>query len=303
MQTIERAGCENNRACSLGVTGAVVICAFYIAPVQAIDVSPGAYIPAPAGKYIGMLYLGGGSADTYSPREGRDLNRDTRLKTQSALLRLFYMTDIGNTRVQYQVAIPYGSQDLKLNGRQIGDTTGFADPFMAITVWPLNNPAQKEYLGFSGYLYMPLGKYDNNASLNMGNNRYVVAFQGGYSKSWGAWRLDANADVSFYADNDNSGIRKEKLEQDPTFVLQPWLSYTFPNKLTTSVGLTRTWGGRSELDGIDTNRATDSLRARLGVGYWLTPRTQVYAEMAQDLDVQGGYQFDYTGFLRLTYVY
>lgn len=303
MYTINKVGCRNNRVCSLGISLAVAACVLDINPAQAIDVSPGAYIPAPAGKSIAMLYLGAGSADSYNPRKGASLDNDTRLSTQSALLRLFYMDDIANTRVQYQVAIPYGRQDLKLNGRQIGDTSGFADPFVAVTVWPLNNPAEKEYLGVSGYVYMPLGKFDSDSSLNMGSNRYVFAVQGGYSKAWGPWRLDANADVSFYTDNDESGVAKQRLKQDPTFVLQPWLSYTFANRLTTSVGLTRTWGGRSEVDGIDTNRATDSLRARLGLGYWVTPKTQIYAEMARDLEVQGGYEFDYTGFLRLTYVY
>jgi hypothetical protein len=288
------------RWASLGVATA---CALNLHLAQAIDVSPGAYIPAPAGKSIGMLYLGAGSADSYHPDKGAELDHDTRLKTQSALLRLFYMSDIGTTRVQYQVAIPYGSQDLKLNGRKIGDTTGYADPFVAVTAWPLNDPVNKEYLGFSGYLYLPLGKFDHSSSLNMGSNRYVIAFQGGYSKSWGAWRLDANADVSFYTDNDESGVRKQNLEQDPTFVLQPWLSYTFPSRLTTSVGITRTWGGDSELDGVNTYRATNSTRARLGLGYWVTPKAQVYAEMARDLEVDGGYAFDYTGFLRLTYVY
>lgn len=303
MHTVNPVGCKKSCARSLGVSLVVAGSALYMASVHAIDVSPGAYIPAPAGKSIGMLYLGGGSADSYTPRKGPSLDNDTRLKTQSALLRLFYMDDIANTRVQYQLAVPYGRQDLKLNGRDIGDTTGYADPFVAVTAWPINDPANKEYLGVSSYLYMPLGKFDHDSSLNMGSNRYVVAFQAGHSKAWGSWRLDTNVDVSFYTDNDESGVAKGRLEQDPTFVLQPWLSYTFANRLTTSVGFTKAWGGRSELEGIDTNRATDSLRGRVGMGYWVTPKAQVYAEMARDLEVEGGYKFDYTGFLRLTYVY
>lgn len=269
----------------------------------AVDVSPGAYIPAPAGKTIAMLYLGGGQASEYHPEEGPDITHDTKLKTESALLRLFYMLDVSETRVQLQVAVPYGSQDLKLNGRKIGNDSGFADPFVAVTAWPINDPQNKRYLGVSGYLFLPLGAYESDHAVNMGNNRYATAGQVGYSEAWGPWRLDVNADVTFYGDNDKSTVKRKTLEQDPTYVLQPWLSYTFQSKVTTSLGFTKTWGGNSELDGIDTGRRTDSLRARAGIGYWVRPDTQLYAEFSRDLEVDGGYKFDGTGFLRLTHVF
>ncbi|GAB1616949.1 transporter [Pseudomonas sp. NGC7] len=282
---------------------AFTVAAFSSLPSFAIDVSPGAYIPAPAGKTIAMFYLGAGEASEYDPAHGSKIDHDTRLKTESSLLRLFYMLDVSETRVQLQVGIPYGSQDLKLNGRKIGDATGFADPFVAVTAWPINDPEKKRYVGVTGYLYLPLGSYDNDHSLNMGSNRYATAAQVGYSETWGSWRADINADVTIYSDNDKSTVNRHTLKQDPTYVLQPWLSYTFPNKLTTSVGVTKTWGGASELNGLDTGRRTNSLRARLGVGYWVRPTTQLYGEFARDVEVTGGYKFDQTGFIRLTQVF
>lgn len=295
--------CVRKRSTSLAITvgfaGGVAISG----PACAVDVSPGAYIPAPAGTKVAMLYLGGGQAEANNPRRGKSINRDTKLETQSTLLRLFYMADISDVRVQYQVAVPYGSQDLKLNGNKVGETKGLADPFVAVTAWPINDLQNRRYLGLSAYLYLPLGRYNHDAALNMGSNRYTGAIQAGYSESWGAWRLDLNADVSFYGDNNDTGPQKRKTEQDPTYVLQPWLSYTFSNKVTTSLGVTRTWGGRAELDGIDTNRATDSTRVRAGLGYWVAPKTQLYVELARDLEVNGGFEFDRTGFIRLTQLF
>jgi Putative MetA-pathway of phenol degradation len=291
--------CYTRNSCAL----IALISVFSTSPAFAIDVSPGAYIPAPAGKTIAMFYLGAGEASAYHPAHGAEIDHATRLKTESSLLRLFYMLDVSETRVQLQVGIPYGSQDLKLNGRQVGDTSGFADPFVAVTAWTINDPEKKRYLGVTGYLYLPLGAYDNDHALNMGSNRYATAAQVGYSETWGSWRADVNADVTFYSDNDKSTHNRYTLEQEPTFVLQPWLSYVFANKVTTSVGLTKTWGGASELNSLDTGRRTDSLRARLGVGYWVRPTTQLYAEFARDLEVDGGYQFDRTGFIRLTQVF
>lgn len=285
----------------------VIYCAlallFTTSSALAIDVSPGAYIPAPAGKTIAMFYLGAGQATEYHPEHGPDISHDTKLNTESALLRLFYMLDVSGTRVQLQAAVPYGSQDLKLNGKKIGNESGFADPFVAVTTWPINDPQNKRYLGVSGYLFLPLGAYESDHALNMGSNRYATAGQIGYSEAWGPWRLDVNADVTFYGDNEKSTVNRRSLEQDPTYVLQPWLSYTFQSKVTTSLGFTKTWGGNSELDGIDTGRRTDSLRARAGIGYWVRPDTQVYAEFARDLEVDGGYKFDGTGFFRLTHVF
>lgn len=295
--------CVRRNLSSLAVASGLVAGITISQNACAIDVSPGAYIPAPSGSKVAMLYLGGGRADANNPRRGKSLNHDTKLETRSSLLRLFYVTDVYDMRVQYQAAIPYGSQELELNGKEIGETKGIADPFVAVTAWPINDPQNRRYLGLTAYLYLPLGRYDHDSALNMGSNRYTTAFQAGYSESWGNWRLDLNADVSFYGDNNDTGPRKSKTEQDPTFVLQPWLSYTFTNKVTTSMGVTRTWGGRSELDGTDTNRATDSTRLRAGVGYWVAPKTQLYVELARDIEVNGGFEFDRTGFVRLTQLF
>lgn len=269
----------------------------------ALDVSPGAYLPAPAGSSIAMLYLGGGRATGYHPEKGATLDHDTQLDTRTGLIRLFHMIDIDQTRVQVQLGLPFGSQKLKVSGNHVGDDSGLADPFVAVTAWPLNDTVNKRYLGITGYLFLPQGSYDHDSKVNMGNNRYSGALQAGYVHSFGAWRAELTGDVSWYGDNTESTPVNRTFKQDPVYTLQPWLSYTFANKVTTSIGLTRTWGGDSTLDGIDTGRRSDSTRARAGLGYWIRPDVQLYSELTRDLQVDGGYKFDYSGFVRIGYFF
>ncbi|UII69879.1 transporter [Pseudomonas sp. HN11] len=269
----------------------------------AVDVSPGAYLPAPADSSIAMLYLGGGRATEFHPEKGATVNHGTQLDTRTGLIRLFHMIDVDQTRLQVQLGLPFGSQKLKMNGVRIGDDSGLADPFLAITAWPLNDTVNKRYLGITGYVFFPQGSYDHDSRVNMGNNRYGAALQAGYVQSFGAWRAELTGDVSWYGDNTDSTPAERTLKQDPVYTLQPWLSYTFDNKVTTSVGLTRTWGGNSTLDGIDTGRRSDSTRARVGLGYWVRKDVQLYSELTRDLQVEGGYKFDYSGFVRIGYFF
>jgi hypothetical protein len=213
------------------------------------------------------------------------------------------MLDIGETRVQLQLGLPFGSQKLKLNGNHVGDDSGLADPFLAVTAWPLNDNVNKRYLGITGYVFFPEGHYDHNNSVNMGNNRYATAVQAGYAQAFGAWRAELTADVTRYGDNTGATPVNHTLSQDPTYTLQPWLSYTFANKVTASVGMTRTWGGHSTLDNIATGKRSDSTRARVGLGYWILPKLQLYSELTRDLQVEGGFKFDYSGFVRIGYFF
>lgn len=270
---------------------------------NAVDASPGAYVPIPEGSNLAMLYLGGGKAGEYQPGHGKAISKGTELKTRTGLVRLFHMFDIAGNRVQLQFGLPFGSQDLKLNGVKIGHESGLGDPYIAVTAWPIDDAAHQRYLAVTAYTLFPGGSYDNKHSLNMGNNRYARAVQVGYAQTWGAWRLELNQDVTWYGDNDRYGPANRKLKQDPTYNFQPWLSYTFANKVTTSFGIARTWGGESTLDGLPTDRRTDYLRARAGVGYWLKKNVQLYSELNHDVEVRGGYKFDYTGFVRVAVLF
>lgn len=285
------------------LASSIVALSIYSGHAHAVDASPGAYIPIPAGSNLAMLYLGGGKASEYRPSHGKAISKGTELKTDTGLIRMFHMFEVAGTRVQFQFGLPFGSQDLKLNGMKIGHESGLSDPYMAVAAFPIDDPARQRYLAVTAYTLFPAGAYNNDHALNMGNNRYAHAIQVGYAQSWGPWRVEFNQDVTWYGENDRYGTTKSKLKQEPTYNSQPWLSYTFSNKVTTSLGVARTWGGESTLDGSPIERRTDFFRARAGVGYWLKKDLQLYSELNRDLEVRGGYKFDYTGFVRVAFMF
>lgn len=286
---------------------AMVVCGpllgSYTGFIHAVDASPGAYVPAPRGANIAMLQLGGGKAGEFQPNNGRAIRQGTELEAKTGQVRLFHMFDISGQRVQVQLGLPFGSQKLKRNGVEIGKESGMADPYVAVSFWPIDDPINQRYLVITGFLQVPSGSYDKNNPFNMGNNRYGRAIVLGYAQTWGAWRLELNQDVTWYSGNSEANASNAKLEQDPTYNFQPWLSYTFDSKVMASFGVARTWGGESTLDGIDTGRSTDYLRVRAGVGYWLKKNVQIYSELNRDVEVKGGYKFDYSGFVRFAYVF
>lgn len=270
---------------------------------SAADVSIGTYVPMPTGSNLALLYLGGGKATEYIPSHGSAVNNGTELKLQTGLVRLFHVLDVQGEPVQLQLGLPFGKQELKVNNVNLGSDSGLADPFVGVTFWPLNNPSKREFLGITAQVVLPLGSYDHNKTVNMGGNRYQGILQAGYSRSFGPWQYDLTGDVTVYSDNDESGVQKNTLHQEPSYTLQPWIGYTFQNKTKVSVGATKYFNGESQINGIDTGRRTDSLRGRLGVSTWVTPKLQVYTELTRDIETRGGYKFDYSGFVRLGYAF
>ncbi|MFJ3525343.1 transporter [Pseudomonas sp. NPDC090203] len=275
----------------------------YCGSAYAVDAAPGAYLPMPVGSDLVMFFAGGGKADEFQPVHGKALKKGTELTTRTGLVRYFHMFEVAKHKVQLQFGLPFGRQDLKLNGKTIGHESGISDGFAAVNYWLIDDPALKRYLSVTGYIAIPTGSYKNNHSLNMGNNRYANALVVAYAQSFGKWRVEFDQDVTWYGDNDEYGPDKRKLKQDPTYNFQHWLSYTFDNRVTTSLGVARTWGGESSVEGVDTGRRTDYLRARAGVGYWMTKNVQLYTELNRDIEVRGGYKFDYTGFVRLAVLF
>ncbi|MEB1611122.1 transporter [Xanthomonas campestris pv. campestris] len=282
---------------------AVSICTAVPLAAMAENVSLGSYIPAPPGTHLGLLYAANGRATTYVPGSGPSIRDGTELSTTSGIARYLYFLDAGGTRVQLQAGLPFMSQEVELGGARVGVDSGFMDPFVGVSVWPVNDTTKGEYLGITAIAYVPLGSYHHDSAVNVAANRYHGVLQAGYSRVLGRWQFDLVGDVTVYGDNDDSGPERATLSQENRYSLQPWMGYRFTEKLTGSVGAINAWGGRIHVDGVDTDRRTRSLRGRLGLAYWVAPRFQVYAELTRDISVESGYKFDHSGFIRLGYIF
>ncbi len=123
--------------------------------------------------------------------------------------------------------IPFGEQSL--DGAGVGgvelSSSGFADPVITATLWLIDDPKSKTWFGFTPFITMPLGEYDKDKGLNLGNNRWAFKPEFGFVKGFGKFFLDLTANCEFYTDNDDYSSASLTFEQDPLYTFETHLSY------------------------------------------------------------------------------
>ena len=141
---------------------------------------------------------------------------------------------------------------------------GLGDPLFRLSVNLLGAPALKgeEYrsyrashttntiVGAAVSLKVPLGQYEEDKLLNLGENRYTIRPQLGIVHTRGPVAYELTGSVNFYTDN-SEFFDGKKREQEPLYVLQTHLTYTFRNYFWTSIAAGYDRGGKSKVNGIE----------------------------------------------------
>ena len=161
--------------------------------------------------------------------------------------------------------------------------TGFGDPWLRLSVNLLGAPAlsgkaYQEYraenqvntiLGVALGVSLPLGRYEPDKLLNLGQNRFVFRPQIGVLHSRGPWAFELSASAFLYTDNDDF-FDGSTLEQDPTFAAQAHVIYTFSRHWWASGSFGYNGGGKSSVNDVSKEDGRIGLLAALSVGYTLT---------------------------------
>ncbi len=156
---------------------AVVALAFAV-EAGAVDVEPGDYTALPAGTNLLIGYYQYATRDKlYS--NGNQVGINAKLDSHIGIARYVRFVDIGGYIVDPQILVPFGELKAKDDLSALGSTSGVADPILAATVWVINKPKEGEYLGITPFVWVPIGSYDNNKALNLGQNRWQFALQAG----------------------------------------------------------------------------------------------------------------------------
>lgn len=247
------------------------------------------YVPLPPGTMLMALYYNYTSAtDLY--RDGDKISGDANLDANIGIIRPVYYTKIGPFTIDPQAIIPFGAQSL--DGEAVGGveikSSGLADPIIAATLWFLNDPESKTWLGFTPFITLPLGEYDNNKGINLGTNRYAFKAEVGFVKGFGNLMLDLTANAEFYTDNDDFTPAGLTLEQDPLYILEGHLSYNFTPSFFASADYFYHNGGETSVDGIDQGDEEQDHSAGCTLGYMVTPSSQLLFKYKQDLEVENG---------------
>lgn len=269
---------------------------------HALDVDPGDYTPMPDGTKLGLLYLQHAERK-HQYLDGKKVSDNSHFDTNIAIFRAVRYQNIGDYLTNIQLLLPFGNIETGGDIDAFGSESGMGDPILAGVVFSKNS-TQRRAFGVTQYLYLPLGKYDKNDPINIGENRWKYVVQGGYMHALTDKIVaDVVADVTLFSDNDDFTSADLKLEQDPQYQLQGFLRYNLSERASVHVGYSRLWGGETKVDGVSMNDESNQGKILAGGSYFVSPRTQVLATFGRDTSIDNGFREDSRINLRIMHVF
>lgn len=127
----------------------------------------------------------------------------------------------------------------------------------------------KTIVGAALAVHFPTGEYMSERLINLGTNRYTFRPQFGVAHERGNWTMEVGAAGWFFTDNDNF-FSGSKLENDPLYVLQSHLIYTWNSGFWVGAGAGYAFGRRSTIDGIEKDDRKKIKAWSLSAGYPIT---------------------------------
>jgi hypothetical protein len=184
------------------------------------------------------------------------------------------------------ILLPVGhvSGEVTVAGRSFDQSSnGFGDPMIELTVNVLGPPAQKDIPdtvryepGFSldllADLAFPIGDYDDDQPLNLGQQRWYGRLGAPIVWQLGAWvpgrrtTVECLPAVWFFEDNDN--YVGQKLETDPMFQLDAHVTRDLTEHFWGSLDSSWYYGGKSSIDGVSGDKL-NNFGVGLTLGYQL----------------------------------
>jgi hypothetical protein len=246
------------------------------------------YIAAPPGtKALALYYNHTTDSDYY--HDGKKTCCDFNFKGNVGILRGIYFTEAGGFTINPQILLPFG--DIHLDGKDAGGafaSNGLADPTIASGIWLINKPEKQMWLAPALFVTAPLGEYDNDKALNIGNNRWAFKGELGFVKGFGKFYVDLTGNVEFYTDNDDFGRLSMTLEKDPLFTFETHFSYDLTDAFFVSGDYYYHNGGETTIAGIAQDDEEDDHSVGLSLGYSFTPAYQLLVQTRHDVEVENG---------------
>jgi hypothetical protein len=248
---------------------------------HAQDLAPRAYLITPVHSNAVTLtysfYDGSLIFDGTVPITGATARVDVPVLSYSHSLKFFGRTAI------FTASLPYGVGNFRgtvADAEASAYRSGLLAPTFRFSVNLIGGPAmnasefskwrQKTILGASIKLVPLAGQYDPTKLINLGNNRWAIKPELGYSRRWGHWILDAYGGVWFFTENheffSNNQFSPGTNTQSETPVgsFEGHLSYDFKPRLWISLDGNYWFGGTTSINGIQ-NPVTVQRNSRVGV--------------------------------------
>jgi len=243
-----------------GTVPAVIALFFVAAQAHAGEIEPRAYVNTPVG--INFLLAGFAHTDGGLATAGSSPIKDAQLKMNTGIVAYARSLDVWGKSGKFDVIVPYSqlSGNAMVSGQpRERDVSGFHDPLFrfsvnfhgapALSLQEFANYRQDVIIGGSVQVSAPLGQYDHDKLVNLGNNRWFVKPDVGISKAWGAFTLELSTGVFFFSENDDF-YGGSTLEQDPVCTAQAHATYNVGGGVWAAVSGNYDYGGRTTVDGV-----------------------------------------------------
>jgi hypothetical protein len=275
------------------------------AHAEAGEIEPRAYVNTPVDVNFllaGYAYTDGGLATV-----GSSPIKDAQLTMHTGLLAYARSLNVWGKSGKFDVILAYSglTGDAMVAGqRRERNVSGLNDPrfrfsvnFFGAPVLSLEefaNYQQDLIIGASVQVSAPLGQYDKERLVNLGNNRWYVKPDIGISKAWGNLTMELSSGVFFFTDNNDFYVGRT-LEQDPVYTSQLHVTYNFGKGIWGAVSGTYDHGGRTTVDGVENNDllnnsrmgATLALPVNRNNSLKLYASTSIHTSIGSDFDLLG----------------
>ena len=281
------------------------------APCRAIDYQPFDWVPLPPRSSVAMLYYQFSTRSEFDNTIAGRISKGTRLDSHVGIARYLYYQEALGVPYVLDVLLPFGTlRNGRIGGVDLGHASGLADPTLSLGFWALSQPKAKRYLSSVSFLTFPLGSYDAGRPLNVGNHRFQHDLQADFTQGFlGKLTLDLSADWIWYGPNDRAGSGRQRLTQNSSFGTYAWLSFDTtslwlsPLPSAISVGYAGTYGGKQQLDGVETGAETGEQQLRVSYAQFVTPSLQALLSLSRDVSVRGQFKQDFGLLARMAAVF
>ncbi len=243
-----------------GAMPAVIALLFAAMQAHAGEIEPRAYVNTPVG--INFLLAGYAYSDHGLSTPGSSPLKNAQLTMHTEVLAYARALDVWGKSGKFDVILPYselsGSATVAGQPRE-RKVSGLNDPRFrfsvnfygapALSLQEFANYQQDVIIGASVQVSAPLGQYDKDKLVNLGNNRWFIKPDIGISKAWGALTVELSTGVFFFSKNDDY-FGGKTLEEDPVWSTQAHVTYNLGRGVWAALSGTYDYGGRSTIDGV-----------------------------------------------------
>lgn len=233
-------------------------------PCLAQDIEPRRWSHLPIGANFAGAGYGFSTGDiTFNPVLRIE---DGQFDLHTAALQYIHSFELFGKSARFDLAQAYqnGTWEGRLNGAPASvDREGWADSTLRFAVNLVGAPplSGKEFAAYNAattcedivgvglLVRLPTGEYMEDKLINLGSNRYTFTPQFGWVHNQGKWSTELSGSVSFTTDNDEF-FNGRTLEDDPYFVGQAHLSYTFRPGLWLTASTGYGLGGESSVNSV-----------------------------------------------------